>query len=64
MFHCFYAKKEIQTAAGLKINILEDGRGFSTKCTTKTQQISLSIEVWARWSKVLPFGEYRYYTSP
>lgn len=68
--HYFRRSWVIQTSAGLKIDIREDGRGFSTKCATKTRQIPLSPEVWARWSKVLPlgdaapFGEYRDYTSP
>ena len=68
--HYFRRSWVVQTAAGLKIDIREDGRGFSTKCATKTRQIPLSPEVWARWSKVLPlgdaapFGEYRDYTSP
>lgn len=68
--HYFRRSWVIQTSTGLKIDIREDGRGFSTKCATKTRQIPLSPEVWARWSKVLPlgdaapFGEYRDYTSP
>lgn len=68
--HYFRRSWVVQTSAGLKIDIREDGRGFSTKCATKTRQIPLSPEVWARWSKVLPrgdaapFGEYRDYTSP
>lgn len=67
--HHFRRSWVVDTSGGLCIDVRE-GDGFYTKRASKSRQIPIAPEVWARWQKFLPpdgrppFGEYGRRTSP